>query len=77
MAKIYFSNDVTEPTLSVKYFFEIRMISKLNQTDFAKKYHIPLRTVQNWEGGVTTPPIYVLELLEKVVNAEREAAENA
>lgn len=49
---------------------EIREITGLNQTDFAKKYNIPLRTYQNWEYGTRKPPEYVLTLLRMVVEME-------
>lgn len=49
---------------------EIRELTGLNQTDFAKKYNIPLRTYQNWEGGRRNPPEYVLTLLRTVVEME-------
>ena len=34
------------------------------QSEFAERYQIPFRTVQNWEAGVRKPPAYVLALLE-------------
>lgn len=34
------------------------------QSDFAKRYNIPFRTIQNWESGVRKPPEYIVELLE-------------
>lgn len=33
------------------------------QSEFAKRYNIPFRTIQNWENGVRKPPEYILELL--------------
>lgn len=33
------------------------------QSEFAERYNIPFRTVQNWENGVRKPPEYILELL--------------
>ena len=35
------------------------------QSEFAARYNIPFRTVQNWETGLRTPPAYITELLEK------------
>ncbi len=35
------------------------------QSEFAARYNIPFRTVQNWETGLRTPPTYITELLEK------------
>ncbi len=34
------------------------------QSEFAARYNIPFRTVQNWESGQRKPPEYVLSLLE-------------
>ena len=54
----------------------IRDMRKLlgdTQSEFAKRYNIPFRTIQNWETGVRKPPEYILDLLcarvrEDVVN---------
>jgi len=40
------------------------------QTEFAERYNIPFRTIQNWEAGVRTPPEYLLELLESRVKED-------
>lgn len=40
------------------------------QSEFAARYHIPFRTVQNWEAGVRTPPQYIMDLLEEHVRAD-------
>ena len=34
------------------------------QSEFAARYNIPFRTVQNWEPGPRTPPEYITALLE-------------
>ena len=34
------------------------------QSEFAARYNIPFRTVQNWETGLRKPPEYILSLLE-------------
>ena len=34
------------------------------QTEFAKRYNIPFRTIQNWETGLRNPPEYIISLLE-------------
>lgn len=36
----------------------------LSQRKAAALYHIPLRTWENWEMGVRTPPLYVIEMME-------------
>ncbi len=40
------------------------------QSEFAARYNIPFRTIQNWEAGVRTPPEYVLTLLEKQIQSD-------
>lgn len=49
---------------------EIREMTGLNQTQFARKFDIPLRTYQNWEGGRRNPPEYVITMLRKLVEIE-------
>lgn len=46
----------------------IRAKTGLSQMKFAEVYHIPMRTLQDWEREVRTPPEYVVELLEFRVN---------
>lgn len=51
---------------------EIRQITKLSQEEFAKKYDIPVSTLQGWESSPASSrhrdcPPYVLKLLERVV----------
>lgn len=43
---------------------ELRAQLGYTQNEFALRYNIPFRTVQNWESGVRKPPEYILELLE-------------
>lgn len=51
---------------------EIRTLTGLSMQKFGDKYDIPLRTVQNWEGGQRQPPEYVLKLLERVVKEDEK-----
>ena len=47
---------------------EIRNKTSLSQVKFSEKYGIPVRTLEDWERGKSTPPSYVLNLLEFRVN---------
>ena len=49
---------------------EIRALTGLSAQKFGDKYHIPLRTLQNWEFEVRQAPIYVVELLERAVRED-------
>lgn len=40
------------------------------QSEFATRYNIPFRTVQNWESGVRKPPQYILDLLENRIRID-------
>lgn len=44
---------------------ELRSKLGYTQNEFALRYNIPFRTVQNWESGMRTPPDYVIKLLEE------------
>lgn len=49
---------------------ELRDLTGLSQAKFGTKYNIPIRTIQDWEAGVRTPPKYLIELLERVVKED-------
>ena len=40
------------------------------QSEFSARYHIPFRTVQNWETGMRKPPEYVADLLEQRIKED-------
>lgn len=40
------------------------------QSEFAERYNIPFRTIQNWETGLRTPPKYIVELLENRIKTD-------
>ena len=40
------------------------------QSEFAARYHIPFRTVQNWETGLRKPPEYIMHLLESRIRED-------
>ncbi len=56
--------------MSVK---EIRQLTGLSQQKFGDLYHIPLRTIQNWESGTNEIPEYTLKLLERTVREDYPA----
>jgi len=40
------------------------------QSEFAARYNIPFRTVQNWETGLRKPPEYIMMLLESRIRED-------
>lgn len=51
--------------------FELRTITKLSQSQFAKKYNIPVRTLQKWEQGASNPPAYLISLIKDDISNEQ------
>lgn len=49
---------------------EMRLQLGDTQSEFAARYQIPFRTVQNWETGVRKPPEYMVNLLEHRVQED-------
>ncbi|MBE5815871.1 MAG: helix-turn-helix domain-containing protein [Clostridiales bacterium] len=49
---------------------EMRVSLGNTQGEFAARYNIPFRTIQNWEAGVRKPPEYMMDLLESRVRAD-------
>lgn len=49
---------------------ELRELLLMSQAEFSEATGIPKRTLENWEEGKRTPPIYVLKLLEYFVTNE-------
>ena len=49
---------------------DLRTITGLTQAEFGKRYHIPKRSVENWEGGTRKPSGTILYLLERAVKED-------
>jgi len=49
---------------------EIRKRTGLSQVKFGEKYHIPKRTIEDWETEKRIPPVYVVELLDRVTRED-------
>ena len=47
---------------------DLRLLTGLSQHQFAQKYHINVRTIQNWEQGISTPPDYVIKSLYRLIS---------
>ena len=48
---------------------ELRDMTGLTQKKFAGMYGIPLSTLRKWEQGESSPPVYVIGLLENAIPA--------
>ena len=53
---------------------EARIAAGLTQKQMSDLFDIPLRTIENWEGGKSTPPPYVEKLIiEKLISLKEQA----
>jgi DNA-binding transcriptional regulator YiaG len=43
-----------------------------SQTRLAKRFGIPLRTVQDWHGGRRNPPDYVVNMMVELLEHDKE-----
>lgn len=42
----------------------------ISQSELARQYDIPLRTVQDWHAGRRNPPPYVVRMLDELLAIE-------
>lgn len=49
----------------------IRNNMGLTQKQFSEYFNIPLRTIQKWEINQSNPPIYIIEMMEKIIKLEQ------
>ena len=49
---------------------EMRELLGISRAEFSRRYGIPLRTLENWESGMRTPPPYVITLLERIIKED-------
>ena len=62
--------------MSTQTFKELLGITGLSLKQFSDQYNIPYRTCQNWVADVSTPPPYVLELLNYRIETEKKMEDN-
>lgn len=51
---------------------ELRKQTGLSQSQFAKKFHIQLKTLQSWEQGWRNTPECILYMVKKILELESE-----
>ncbi len=49
------------------YIRKLRSITGLSQAKFAALFEIPLKTLQQWEQEVRTPPEYVVHMMREIL----------
>lgn len=51
-------------------FKELRLASGMSRTEYADYFHVPYKTVQNWELGLRECPVYLMELMHYKLQKE-------
>ena len=51
---------------------ELRQQTGLSQSQFAKKFHIQLKTLQSWEQGWRNTPECILYMVQRILELEKE-----
>ena len=56
--------------------FEIRKSTGLSQSQFAKKFHLQVKTLQSWEQGWRNTPEHVIFMVQRILELERQVFRN-
>jgi putative transcriptional regulator len=51
---------------------ELRKKTGLSQSRFAAKFEIPVRTLQQWEQGISAPPEYLIRMMAYIMLLEEK-----
>jgi putative transcriptional regulator len=51
---------------------DLRKQTGLSQSQFAKKFHIQLKTLQSWEQGWRNTPESILYMVQRILELESE-----
>lgn len=54
---------------------EIREMLGVSQAEFSRRYHIPIRTIADWDRGARKPPQWALEMLERIVKEDMKSGD--
>ena len=49
---------------------ELRKKTGLSQSKFSAKFGIPVRTLQQWEQGISAPPEYLVRMIAYIMQLE-------
>ena len=52
---------------------ELRKKTGLSQSKFSAKFGIPVRTLQQWEQGISAPPEYLIRMMAYIMLLEKKS----
>lgn len=44
----------------------------IGQTDLSRRFNIPLRTVQDWHSERRTPPAYIVQMMNELLQQDKK-----
>ncbi|WP_049962527.1 helix-turn-helix domain-containing protein [Oribacterium sp. FC2011] len=65
--KNVFGDESMDISVKIK---ELRKKTGLSQSKFSAKFGIPVRTLQQWEQGISAPPEYLIRMMEYIMLLE-------
>ena len=68
--KDVFGDDSMDISEKIK---ELRKKTGLSQSKFSAKFGIPVRTLQQWEQGISAPPEYLVRMMAYIMLLEENA----
>lgn len=51
---------------------KLRERTQMTQLDFSAMFNIPLNNLQKWEQGINRPPIYVIQMMTRIIDMSEE-----
>ena len=51
---------------------KLREMLGISRIDFSRKYGIPYRTLEDWDAGRRHPPVWVEEMITRIVKEDAE-----
>ena len=54
---------------------ELRCSTKMSQSKFSAYFGIPTSTLQDWEHKRRTPPPYIVSMMERILELEKQLSE--
>ena len=65
--QMFFGDDSMDISEKIK---ELRKKTRLSQSKFSAKFGIPVRTLQQWEQGISAPPEYLVRMMAYIMLLE-------
>ena len=66
MTNVFTSTEATK----IETIYRLLEENGLSQTQFAQRFEIPLRTVQDWCNGRRCPPPYVIKMIKALLHSK-------